>query len=153
VAALGHGHQFAAGRGAVEGLAGVPGAAHFLGLALQVAARHVQAHSVAVDVFERGRCSDVRAAGLQCDHQFDFVVHVVRQRGVRELAAVGHDGAGRFHEEERRFAVGVVAHLAGVFGVVAADAENAVDREARAFSLDGQRVHRCGGNGVLGFGG
>ena len=57
---------------------------------------------------------------------------------VRRHARVGHvgivddEGVGRFGEEEGQFAIRVGAHFAGVFGVVAPDAEDAADREGAA---------------------
>ena len=72
---------------------------------------------------------DVAAARGQGDHQLDLVVEVGRGGGEVELAAVGDHSGGRLGEEERRLAVGVVAHLDGVLGVVAPDAEDPTHRE------------------------
>src|SRR3546814_4557832 len=62
----------------LEGLADFPGAASLLGLALQVAARHVERHAVAPDVVERLFQRDVLATLAEGDRQLDLVVHVVR---------------------------------------------------------------------------
>jgi hypothetical protein len=64
------------GRAGVKALANAPGAALFLHVVLQVAARHVQAHGVAVDVLQRIGRLDVFAALANGHHQFDLVVQV-----------------------------------------------------------------------------
>jgi len=67
------------------------------------------------------------------------------------MSAPGQHRVGRLGEEERRLAVGVAAHLAGVLGVVASDAENAAHREAAAAG-DGNRGNRGGSENIVGHG-
>src|SRR5690606_30001022 len=62
VADLAGGNQLGAGRGLLEGLADLPGAAGLLRLALQVAPRHVERNAVAPDAIERLVERDVLAA-------------------------------------------------------------------------------------------
>jgi hypothetical protein len=112
----------------VERLGAVPRAAHLAGLLLEVAPGHVEPDRVAEDFVERAFRRDLAAAFLERHHQLELVVHVLRARGVRERA-VGGERIRRLGEEERRVAVRIVAHLAGVLGVVAPDAENPVHRE------------------------
>ncbi len=135
-------HQRAHRCGSVEALADLPGPARRLGLALEVAPRHVQAGGVAPDVGERFAYGDVAPAGMQRHAELQLVL-VVRGEGrigdaPDRAGRHGHDRVGRLHEEERRLAFGVAAHLAGVVGVVAADAvdpahgeQGAVDRGKR----------------------
>jgi hypothetical protein len=49
--------------------------------------------------------------------------------GIRNPRAVGHHRISRLHEEERRLAGRVCAHLAGVLGIVAAHAVDAAHRK------------------------
>ena len=60
-----------------ERLPELPGPALVTRLELQVAARHVQAHGVAVDVVERVSDVDVDATMADRHHQFDLVVDVL----------------------------------------------------------------------------
>jgi hypothetical protein len=119
---------------------------------LHVAPGHVQAHGIAVHVFERFFDRDVGAALGDRHHQFDLVVEVGRLRRIQDAcpgALDRHRGIGRLHEEERRFAVRIAAHFARLGGVVAADAEDAVDREAFFVAGDGEGMQRCGWYGVF----
>ena len=76
--------QRGARRGVVERLAHLPRAAHFLRLALQVAARHVEPDAVAEDVVERFLDRDVRAALADRDDHLDLVVQVFGHLRIRE---------------------------------------------------------------------
>ncbi len=111
------------------------GAALLLHFGLQVAARHVQAHGVAVHMGLGVGGLDVAPAAADGHHELDLVVQVLRERRVVEGAglALGHDDdvVGGLQEEERRLATGE-AHLLGVLGVVAADAIDAAHREGPA---------------------
>ena len=69
--------------------------------------------------------------------ELDLVVDVLAPRRVGELAR-GVEVVRVLGEEERRLAVGIVAHLDRVRGVVAADAVDPAHREAAA-ALDRQR--------------
>lgn len=62
-----------------------------------------------------------------------------------DFAFSGNHGVGRLHEEERRLAIRVVAHLAGVLAVVAAHAEHATQGKCGVAINDGER-------GVVGAG-
>ena len=134
--------QRRAGRGAVEGLGDLPRPARLLGLVLAVAPGHVEPDGVAEDVLERALDRDVAAALGERHHQLELEMDVLGAGRVGEGAAARDQSVGGLHEEERRLAVGVVAHLAGVLGVVAADAEDAVHREQIARVADRQRDDR-----------
>jgi hypothetical protein len=111
-----------------EGLPHFPRAAHLLGLALKVAPRHVEAHRVAPDEVERPVDRHVLPALAQRHDHLDLVVHVGGLVGVGERARE-IEVVGVLLEEERRLAVGVVAHLDRVGRVVAADAVDAPHRK------------------------
>ena len=97
-------------RGFVEALADLPGLALVFHLLLQVAARHVEADGIAVDVRQRvdGRL-DVAAAALQENDEFELVMVVLGQRRDRDGRSTDSgrhdlDGIVGFLEEERRLA-------------------------------------------------
>jgi hypothetical protein len=117
----------------VEGFADAPRAALLFHLVLQVAACHVQAHGITVNVLGRVGGWDIPAAQADGHHQFDFVVQVVGEAGVRHgagLAGFDHDQTvSRLEEKEGRFATGE-PHFFGVFLIVTANAVNAVNWEA-----------------------
>ena len=104
-------------------------------VALQVAARHVEADRVAEDE----RRSRLRPATLHArladrHHELDLVVEVLGGQRIADAARRcrrhdGHDRVGRLGEEERRLLGGIAAHLLRVLGVVAADAIDVADRE------------------------
>ena len=129
IARLRSGGDRAHRRGGFKGLANAPGAALFLHVVLQVTPGHVQAHRIAVDA--------VHAHG---HHQLNLMVQISGE------GRVGHgDGLARFgwqhgvcglHKKEGRLAASV-AHLFGVFLVIAAHTVNAVDREALCGADDG----------------
>ena len=79
---------------------------------------------------ERARDRNVGAALADGDNQLHLEMQI---RGLRRIgngrAAVDH-GIGRFHEEERRLAIGILAHLAGMGGIIATHAEDAPYRKA-----------------------
>ena len=141
------GSDGANGGAGVKAFANAPGAALFFHVVLQVAARHVQAHGIAVDVLQRIGRLDVFATLANGHHQFDLVVQVGREAGVGQQAGFAgidhHDGVGRFHEKERRLAAGE-AHFLGVLFVVAAHAVDAVHREAVARAHNGHAGHGRG---------
>ena len=131
---------------AVEALAHVPGLAAGLRGVLEIAAGHVEADRVAIDEVHHLVGRDIRPAALERDDEFDLVMQVPGGGRVGQGRAVGDDGVRRLGEEERILAGRVAAHLAGMGGVVAADAIDATDREARAFSRDLDRGKGPGGN-------
>ena len=110
-------------------LARVPRTALGAGFQLQVAARHVQAGGVTPDVIQRVLDGDVATALADGDDQLSLVVEVLGLRRIGDGRPVQHHGLGPGGEEEGRLAVRVAAHFAGMGGVVAADAEDAADRE------------------------
>ena len=137
VHALGR-HQLAHGRGEVEALAHVPGAAGLLGLVLQVAPRHVEAGAVAPDVLQRVRHRDVRAGRADGDHQLHLMVQRLRGGRVGHVGVAHHHRVGRLGEVEGRLAGRIAAHLDRVLGVIAADAEDAAHREHLLAAADRQ---------------
>jgi hypothetical protein len=84
---------------------------------------------------------DPLAAASQRDDQLYLVMEVIGRDGEGQATAVRYDGGGRLHEEEGRLAVGVVAHLDRVLGVVASDAEDPEHREHGVGPIDRQ-CHR-----------
>jgi hypothetical protein len=127
VAGLGHRHDGRRCR-LVEALGHVPGAAQLLGLRLDVAAGHVQADGVAIDQIQRLFHRDIAAALGQRHHHLDLVMVIGGSGRIGHHGVGRHDRIGRLHEEER-LAVWVMAHFAGVGGIVATDAIDAADRE------------------------
>src|SRR5674476_470701 len=113
-----------------------------------VAAGEVDADRVAVDAVIGLGDRDVAAAALERDHQLDLVVHVLGQRRIGHGAAVGHDGVGRLGEIERRQPL-VLAHLADVLDIVAADAPDAANREFLGGTGDGDGCLRGRRNDVV----
>ena len=77
LARLDRGHQLADDGGLLEALGRVPGASGLLGVRLQVAPGQVHAHRRAIDVIERARQRDVRAAGLERQHQLDYMRRIL----------------------------------------------------------------------------
>src|SRR6185437_3614321 len=125
-------------RGVVEALPEVPGSTQLLRGGLEVAPRHVEADGIAEDAAQCLIDGDIAAAAAEGYHQLDLVVQIGGHRGIRDLAGIGYDGVGRLHEEERVLAVRIVAHLARMRRVVAADAIDAANGEGLA-ALDGHR--------------
>jgi hypothetical protein len=80
---------------------------------------------------------DVAAARLERDDHLDLEVDVLRARRIGELA-IGPQIVRVLLEEERRLLVRIVPHLAGVLGIVATDAVDAVDGEKLGGAADRQ---------------
>ena len=120
------------GADCVEGLAELPGPALVARFELQVAARHVEARPRSRRRGPAHRRSAMSRPPLPIATTSSiswWKFACLRRIGDARRPAGVDDGVGRLHEEERRLAVRVLAHLAGVGGVVAADAEDAVDGE------------------------
>src|SRR3546814_7322971 len=73
--------------------------------------------------------SDVCSSDL---HHLQLRMQVGRRRRVGHVAMARCYGVRRLGEEEGRLAVRIMAHFAGVRRIVAADAEDAADREGPA---------------------
>ena len=112
---------------------------------LQVAAGEVDADGIAVDVVERLVGGNVEAAALHRHDQLDLVMQILGQRRIGNGGAVRHEHVGVLGEEERRRAL-VIAHLADVLEIVAADAPDAANRKGFGFAGDGDGGLRRGGN-------
>ena len=110
---------------------------------LQVAAGEVDADAVAVDVVERLVGRNVEAAALHRHDQFDLVMQILGQRRVGDGGAIRLDHVGVLGEEERRRPL-VIAHLADVLEIVAADAPDAADRKGFAIAGDGDAKAAAG---------
>ena len=121
----------------VEALAPVPWSAEVFGGVLEITPGHVEADGVAPDVVEGVSGVDVAAGFADGDDQFGFVVEICGFGGIGDGGAVVDNGVGGFEEKEGWLAVGVLAHLTGVGGVVASDAEDAADGEAIGGAGDG----------------
>ncbi|MHC2882987.1 hypothetical protein ACVI53_005857 [Bradyrhizobium barranii subsp. barranii] len=81
---------------------------------------------------------DGEAAALHRDDQLDLVMQILGQRRIGNGGAIGHQHVGVLGEEERRGAL-VVAHLADVLEIVAADAPDAAHGITAALPDDGKR--------------
>ena len=90
-------------------------------------------------MIERFLDRDVFSTLADRDHHLDLVMDILGADRVIDRRAALHDRVGRLHEEKWRLAIRVVAHLARVFGVVAANAENAADWKAQVAARDRQR--------------
>ena len=88
------------------------------------------------------------AALADGDDQFHLVMKLVALRRVGHVGVVQQQRIGRLHEEERRLAVGVAAHLAGMFGVVASDTKDAPDGKTAATG-NGNGYNRRRGDDVV----
>src|SRR5882757_3497898 len=130
----------AAWRGVLEGFADLPGLLHLLHVGLAIAARHVEADGVAVDMLVGLLGGNVHGAGLHRHHQFRFILEVAGEFRVAHLAAVLHDHVALLLEEERRL-LGVVVQLAYTAGAVTPHAVDAAHREGRGFAHHRQADH------------
>src|SRR2546430_6339985 len=72
----------------------------------------------------------------------NLVVEAPGLRRVRHAHAIVDDRVGWLEKEERRLAIGIAPHFAGVGGVVAAHAENSTYREACSRSVDSNGWNR-----------
>ena len=81
---------------------------------------------------ERVRLGDIRAARADRDHQLHLVMQVLGHRRIGHVGPAGDQRVGGLGEEEGQLAIGIGAHLARVLGIVAADAEDAANRERAA---------------------
>src|SRR5882672_11292242 len=86
---------------------------------------------------------DVGAARLQRRHQFDLIMIVLGEQGIRMIrnSADGDvlDRVGGLLEEERRLPHRIRAHLTRMRGIVAPDAIDASDRKYVGLADDGDR--------------
>ena len=78
---------------------------------------------------ERVGLRDVGALAANGGDQLDLVMQVMRCRRIGNRGAAHHQRVGRLAEEERRLPVRVVAHFAGMGGIVATDAVDPADRK------------------------
>jgi hypothetical protein len=108
--------QVADHRRVIERLADLPRLFLIPHRLLQVTARHVESERVAEHVRVRRRHRDIAAALADCGDELDFVVVVLRHRGIRvvDRHALRHelDRIGGLLEKERRLAIGIRSHLA-----------------------------------------
>ena len=144
-------HQGADRGGGVETLAHVPWPAGFLGFALQIAPGHVEPGGVAPYVSERPGSFDIAAARANCRDEFHFMMQISGLDRVRHVRIADQKSIGGLHEEKRRLAIGVVAHLPCMLRIVAAHAKDAPDGEQPAALYRHGRLRR-GWDDVLGHG-
>src|SRR5258705_10221560 len=72
------------------------------------------------------------------------MLKIVGSSRIGHLGSGRHDRVRRLHEEERRLAIRVEAHLACVLRIVAANAVNAPNREYFVAAVDrNDGLHRC----------
>src|SRR4029077_3267473 len=69
--------QRAAGSGRIECFADLPWALHVTGRDLQIAAREIDADAIAPYAIRRLSHRDVAATALECDDEFNLVMHVL----------------------------------------------------------------------------
>ena len=79
---------------------------------------------------QRFACRNICAAAFQYHDTFDLVMHVRRQRRVGEILACGQEIVRVFLEIKGWLTRGIMAHLDGVIGIIAADAIDPADRKA-----------------------
>jgi hypothetical protein len=77
---------------------------------------------------ERLLGGNVQPTALHRHDQLDLVMHVLGQRRIGDGRAILLQHVGMLGEEERRIAL-VIAHLADVLEIVAADAPDAAHRK------------------------
>jgi len=83
--------------------------------------------------------------------QFHFVVQIFAAGRIGHIGIVQQQRVGGLHEEERRLAIRIAAHLTRVLGVVAADAKHAANGE-RAPPATGTATTAGGGITKSGIG-
>ena len=137
------GCQGRAGRRMVEGFADGPGPAGFLGLALQIAPRHIEADAIAEHVIERLILGNMRTTQADGHHQLNLVMHIAGAGRIGKVATGKNQAVGTFLEEERLFAVRVMAHFPGMVRIVPTDAIDPANRKQSIGAGDGKR--RLGG--------
>ncbi len=116
----------ATGSRRIECLSNFPGTLHVARRDLKIAACQIDADCIAVDTVIGFGDRNIASAGLERDNQFDFMVHILRERRVGDRATIGDDRVGGFGEEKRRGPL-VLAHFANVLDVIAADAPDATN--------------------------
>lgn len=142
-----HGVQWGDDGRQIEPLPSVPRPALFSRSQLKIAAGQIVADSVAVDgaVDWNGR-----ATNAGCNDNLDLVLEVPGLWRVRHTDAIVDDCVGWLEKEERRLAIGIAPHFAGVSGVIAPHAENPTYRKACSRSVDsngwngGRRSYKTG---------
>jgi hypothetical protein len=113
----------------LKGLANLPGTALALHLALQVTSCHIQTHRVAKNVVQCRVSCNLETAGLQSHYQFNLVLHIIAECGIREFTPITHKIVWVFLKKERCLAIRVVAHLYCMRRVVASDAVDPMNWE------------------------
>ena len=130
----------------VKGFCGFPGTALGFGFSLQIAAREVNGHGPAPDMFRRFFDRNIAAAFADCGHEFHLVVQIICHRGIRDLGdvVVGNrkNGVRGLHEKARQRPARA-AHFEVMRTVVAAHAVDAVHRKVIVFAAPD------GNNGLL----
>jgi hypothetical protein len=126
----------------IKRFANAPWTALFFHVILQVTACHVQADCIAKNVLLCIRCFDVSATCAYGDNQFNFVVKVLGQAGVRHAACLAfthnHQGVCGFQKEEGGFSA-CETHFFGVFFVIATYAVDAASWKAFSLSQNWNR--------------
>jgi hypothetical protein len=111
----------------LKGLANLPGTTLALHLALQVTSCHIQTHRIAKNVVQRHVSCNLETAGLQSHYQFDLVLHIIAECGIREFTPITHKIVWIFLEKERCLAIRVVTHFHRMRRVVAPDTVDPVN--------------------------
>src|SRR4051812_35409356 len=136
------GVDWADGAGEVSRLAQLPRATEVFSFVLKVAPGHVEADGVAIDMVERRLDRNVAPALAERNHHLNLEVIIRGFRRVGEFSSLadghGQKRIGRLHEEEGRFSVRIMAHLACMGGEVTSDAIDPPHRKLVVRADDGQ---------------
>ncbi len=132
----------------IKGLSDIPRAGHLLGLQLKITPGHIESHRVAVEVVQRLVNANIRAAFAYRGNEFEFVMHIMGRRRIWKIAARRQQRLTRLEEKERRLAVRVMPHFAGMAGIVASHAEDSIYRKQVGRSQYRQSGHSFRSNDV-----
>ena len=139
VAPIPGGPNGADGTGLIKAFRHVPRSRHPLGFRLEIAPGHVERHRAPEDMPGRILGGNVGSAAGEGHGEFHLVVEVVRGRGVGQFSSERDDRVGGLGKEKGRLAQRIAPHLAGVLGIVSADAPDPAHREEQLGPLDRDR--------------
>src|SRR5258707_13658733 len=99
----------------------------------------VESNAVGEHAVKPRLADDAEAFSADRYNKLDFVVKIAGFRRVRHGRAAIDDSIRWLRKEERRLAIRILTHLAGVRGIVAANAEDAADRKPPGFACNPDR--------------
>src|SRR5690606_30638159 len=94
-------HNLANWRRLIKAFGHGPWAPLLFRLGLQIAARHIKANGIAIDMVERIALRDIRAVFADGNDQFDFVMEICRLGRIGDGRVVDDDGIGWLFKKER----------------------------------------------------